>query len=226
MQYAYGLVVNTGHDTKIMMSTVPEPAKIGSMETFASEEIKKIMLMLIVICLIGAVAQMAWNDSNDHKQVWYLGGTGTNGNIKKSGFVTFVIAFFYFILLHASCIPVSLYVSMSISRVGQMFFMNNDLQMYYEKTDAPANVRTMNLNEDLGKVSHIFSDKTGTLTSNIMNFRKMSINGKAYGKGITEIGKASWKLRGKEVPSSFLEDEEKAKRLAVLQCGFLLPRLL
>ena len=33
--------------------------------------------------------------------------------------------------------------------------MNNDLQMYYEKTDAPANVRTMNLNEDLERF-HIF----------------------------------------------------------------------
>ena len=56
-----------------------------------------------------------------------------------------------------------------------------------------------------------------------MNFRKMSINGKAYGKGITEIGKASWKLRGKEVPSSFLEDEEKAKRLAVSNVAFYCP---
>ena len=140
-----------------------------------------------------------------------------------SDLMNFIISFFYFFLLHASCIPVSLYVSMSISRVGQMYFMNNDLDMYYPRIDAPANVRTMNLNEDLGKVTHIFSDKTGTLTSNIMNFRKMSINGVAYGKGITEIGKASWKLKGKEVPSSFLEDEEKAKKLSVPSVAFYCP---
>ena len=222
-QYAYGLVLNTGHDTKIMMSTIREPAKMSSMETFASEEIKKIMVMLIVLCAIGAIAQYFWNDANDYKNVWYLGGTGGDSDMPASDLVNFIISFFYFFLLHASCIPVSLYVSMSISRVGQMYFMNNDLDMYYPRIDAPANVRTMNLNEDLGKVTHIFSDKTGTLTSNIMNFRKMSINGVAYGKGITEIGKASWKLKGKEVPSSFLEDEEKAKKLSVPSVAFYCP---
>ena len=56
---------------------------MSSMGDLRERRIKKIMLMLIVICLIGAVAQMAWNDSNDHKQVWYLGGTGTNSDIKK-----------------------------------------------------------------------------------------------------------------------------------------------
>ena len=61
--------------------------------------------------------------------------------------------------------------------------MNYDLDMYYEKTDTPALVRTMTLNEELGQISHIFSDKTGTLTCNVMDFRKASINGVSYGEG-------------------------------------------
>jgi P-type E1-E2 ATPase len=83
--------------------------------------------------------------------------------------------------------------------------MSQDLDMYYAPLDAPAVVRTMTLNEELGQISHLFSDKTGTLTCNVMNFRKMSINGVSYGEGITEIGKAAWKLLGKDIPETVLE---------------------
>jgi phospholipid-transporting ATPase len=65
------------------------------------------------------------------------------------------------LLLHASFIPVSLYVSMSLVRYYQSVFMDWDLEMYYEPVDTPAKVRTMTLNEELGQISHIFTDKTG-----------------------------------------------------------------
>lgn len=50
-----------------------------------------------------------------------------------------------------------------------------DSEMYHEQTDTPAMARTSNLNEELGMVKYIFSDKTGTLTCNVMEFRKCSI---------------------------------------------------
>ena len=49
-------------------------------------------------------------------------------------------------------------------------------------------VRSMDLNDELGQISHIFSDKTGTFTLNYMEFRKVCINGVSYGRGTTEIG--------------------------------------
>jgi phospholipid-translocating P-type ATPase (flippase) len=213
-EWVYGLVVNTGHDTKIMMSSTTGKVKTSSLESAASIEIRKIIMMLLTFCFIGACAQVGTNDSIDIKDIWYL--DYSDYNAASNWFVMF----FYFFLLHASMIPVSLYVSMSITRAGQMYFMNKDLDMYYERLDAPCAVRTMNLNEDLGRVSHIFSDKTGTLTSNIMDFRKMSVNGVIYGKGITEIGKASWKLRGKEIPDYILTGETLARERSVPHVSF------
>lgn len=72
---------------------------------------------------------------------------------------------------------------MEILRLGHSYFINWDLKMYHGQTDTAAQARTSTLNEELGQVEFIFSDKTGTLTQNIMVFRKCSINGKPFGTG-------------------------------------------
>ena len=51
----------------------------------------------------------------------------------------------------------------------------------------------------------------------------MSIGGKSYGKGITEIGKVSLKMQGKEVPEHTLLDEQRAKDVAVQNVAFYCP---
>ena len=57
--------------------------------------------------------------------------------------------------------------------------------------DAPTcQVRTMSLLEELGQVSHVFSDKTGTLTSNCMEFRRLVCGGLTYGVGDTAISRS------------------------------------
>lgn len=215
-EFIIGLVVNTGHDTKIMMSSTSTKSKSSNLEVQASTQIKNIILMLVFLCFWGATGMAIWNDYVGVSDLWYL-----HWQPSRVGY--WFVKFFYFFLLHASYIPVSLYVSMAAARFLQARFINSDLDMYYEPTDTPALTRTMTLNEELGQISHIFSDKTGTLTCNVMDFRKASINGVCYGVGITEIGKASWKLQGKEIPQEVLDGEIMAKQRSVPHVSFYDP---
>lgn len=91
-----------------------------------------------------------------------------------------------FIILYNNLIPISLIVTMEIVKFQQAQFINWDLDMYYEKTDTPALCRTSSLVEELGQIEFIFSDKTGTLTRNEMEFRCCSIAGVAYADQIDE----------------------------------------
>lgn len=72
-----------------------------------------------------------------------------------------------------------------------MLFMAHDRQMYCPITDTPAIARTSNLNEELGMVTSIMTDKTGTLTQNVMEFFKCSIGGVVYGAGVTEVERSN-----------------------------------
>ncbi|CAN6444510.1 unnamed protein product [Victoria cruziana] len=84
--------------------------------------------------------------------------------------------------------------------------------MYYEEYDRPAHARTSNLNEELGQVDTVLSDKTGTLTCNSMEFLKCSVAGVAYGRGITEVERAMAKRKGspiaQEISSSETGDDD------------------
>lgn len=218
-EYVYGLVVNTGHDTKIMMSSSATKMKASKLENAASSEISKIIGVLMFLCFWGATGQAIWNSVYHIDDIPYL-----RWPPEYSPVSFWFIDFFYFFLLHATFIPVSLYVSMSMARYLQSYRMNQDATMIDPATGQPATVRTMTLNEELGQISHVFSDKTGTLTCNHMDFRKMSINGVVYGQGITEIGKAAWKLQNKPIPASVLAGEAKAQANAVPHVSFYCDR--
>jgi P-type E1-E2 ATPase len=63
--------------------------------------------------------------------------------------------------------------------------------MYDAKTDQPAKANTSDLNEDLGQIEYLFSDKTGTLTENEMEFKRFSVEGAVYeekGGDVYQVG--------------------------------------
>jgi len=80
--------------------------------------------------------------------------------------------------------------------------------MYYEEDDKPAACRTSDLIEELGQVEFIFSDKTGTLTCNVMDFKKCSINGKVYGDGDRPKGASYYGVGLDKTPAEAMQRAE------------------
>ena len=111
-------------------------------------------------------------------------------------------------------VPISLYISIEIVKTIQAYFISQDINMYYEPYDTPCVPKTWNISDDLGQIEYVFSDKTGTLTQNIMEFQKCSVHGIAYGEGITEAQRGAATRDGK---GDTLDPEEIKSKLAALK---------
>uniref|UniRef100_A0A8C2ICC1 Phospholipid-transporting ATPase n=1 Tax=Cyprinus carpio TaxID=7962 RepID=A0A8C2ICC1_CYPCA len=131
--------------------------------------------LLALMCIILAVGNGIWENHAGSKFKAFL---PREENTVFSAFLTF---WSYIIILN-TVVPISLYVSMEVIRLGNSYYINWDRTMYHAGSDTPAEARTTTLNEELGQIKYIFSDKTGTLTQNIMTFNKCSINGKSFGQ--------------------------------------------
>ncbi|KAG7381162.1 Phospholipid-transporting ATPase IA [Phytophthora pseudosyringae] len=192
--WVHGIVLNTGKDTKIMMSNSAPPSKMSSMDRSINQYTVVLLSILVIFSAAGATGAVAWK--SNHESLWYLEVAVSDNSV----FVDWLIMLFYYLLLMYQFVPISLAVSMSMVKYIQAQFIQWDINIYHPDTDTPTLVRSMSLNEELGQISYIFSDKTGTLTCNVMEFRKCSIGGVSYGNGTTEIGLAALRRAGKPLP--------------------------
>uniref|UniRef100_A0AAQ4PXE5 Phospholipid-transporting ATPase n=1 Tax=Gasterosteus aculeatus aculeatus TaxID=481459 RepID=A0AAQ4PXE5_GASAC len=173
-QWVVGIVVYTGHDSKLMQNSTKAPLKRSNVERVTNMQILVLFGILLVMALISSVGAAIWNDKHTEDSCWYLSRAGDISTNFAYNLLTFII-------LYNNLIPISLLVTLEVVKFTQALFINWDMEMYYAETDTPAMARTSNLNEELGQVKYLFSDKTGTLTCNIMHFKKCTIAGITYG---------------------------------------------
>ncbi|GAA5937294.1 hypothetical protein JCM1841_006032 [Sporobolomyces salmonicolor] len=180
--WLYGVVIFTGHETKLMRNATAAPIKRTAMERMVNVQILfllGILLALSIGCAIGSTVRNHFSAG----QMWYLLYGADSQAVSAGSFIKDILTF---ILTLNNLIPISLIVTMEVVKFQQAAFINSDLDMYYAPTDTPALCRTSSLVEELGQIEYIFSDKTGTLTCNQMEFRQCSIGGIPYADVVEE----------------------------------------
>lgn len=210
--HAYGIAIYTGPKTFIKQQSKKTSVKPVFLQSSINSFVRWMLLGQVGLCLIGAIRYAFFTDYLEGR-AWYLQSEGYSLSDT-------VLRFFTFVQVTSNLIPISLYVSMEMARLAQKFFMERDDDMYHvtsspNQENIPARVRASQLNDQLGQVTHIFSDKTGTLTANSFEFRKLSVGGFTYGSGTTEIAVIS--ARGQA--RSEADRREVEKKEAILQLG-------
>lgn len=166
------LVIYTGHDTKIMLNARRPRIKHSRVSLLLNKIILFVGVMQILLCAITSTLHVAL--SSPFTMIFDI---RDQSDIDVDGLLIFLT---YLVLLN-TLIPISLVVCVECVKIVHAFYVGWDLQM--ASGDGEVSIaNTSSLMEELGQIKYLFTDKTGTLTQNVMEFRKCSVRGNAFAK--------------------------------------------
>ncbi|ORY78333.1 phospholipid-translocating P-type ATPase [Neocallimastix californiae] len=185
--WVIGVVIYTGCDTKVILGSGKTPSKRSKIEKIMNPQVVFNFVILFALSIITSIVHyFVFNNWQERNVPWI--------NYNNSSLKSMVYALGNAVILLQTIIPISLYVTIEIIKMIHTFWISGDEDMYYEPHDEACLVKTWTISDDLGQIEYIFSDKTGTLTQNKMEFRRCSINGKVYGIKGTDVS-----LQGKDI---------------------------
>ncbi|XP_019936885.2 phospholipid-transporting ATPase IC [Paralichthys olivaceus] len=175
-EFAYGLAIYTGADTKILRNCGKLRVKTTQTEKVFNFVVIGIVVTVLLTALLLAIGSGVFSiQVMSHTNV--LSVLVANGNPVYTGFLTY----WSYIILLSPAMPIALYISFELIHTVHSLFIGWDIEMYWQQADRQAQARNTSLNEELGQVGYLLSDKTGTLTQNRLLFRQCCIAGEIYG---------------------------------------------
>lgn len=177
-----GIVIYAGHETKAMLNNRGPRYKRSQLERRINRDVIWCVILLLFLCFFCAIGSGIWlADYNDITDNTNLVPFIPFGDLDQySPLFQGFIVFWTYIIIFQSVIPLPLYVSVELVKLGQVYFIMQDLELYDEESDKRLECRALNITEDLGQIEFIFSDKTGTLTENKMEFKSCTVGGVDY----------------------------------------------
>ncbi|CAF4144756.1 unnamed protein product [Rotaria sordida] len=170
--WAFGIVCYAGADTKLMKNSGKAKFKRTKIDHLLNRIILGIFLFLLIMCAIMTICSGFWESFVGYDFRKYLPWeTYVSDNQQIGALEISLLVFLSYIIILNTVVPISLYVSVEFIRLLQSKWIDWDIKMYYEPNNVPAQARTTTLNEELGQIEYIFSDKTGTLTQVILRIR-------------------------------------------------------
>uniref|UniRef100_A0A663N3V4 Phospholipid-transporting ATPase n=1 Tax=Athene cunicularia TaxID=194338 RepID=A0A663N3V4_ATHCN len=158
-----GVAIYTGMETKMALNYQAKSQKRSAVENKA---------------LINTVLKYVWQSEPFRDEPWY--NQKTEPERKRNLFLRAFTDFLAFMVLFNYIIPVSMYVTVEMQKFLGSYFLTWDEEMFDEDTGEGPLVNTSDLNEELGQIEYVFTDKTGTLTENNMEFVECCIEGHVY----------------------------------------------
>ena len=180
--WVVGIVVYSGLNCKIMKNAKEPIPKYSSVEKLMNVALIYVFVFQTILCILSAILREQYYKWNKLEKADYSFGyiETFNSNRKINIKIESFFNYFTYLLLLNTMIPISLIITVEVVKLFQGWFMSYDKYSYSKLRKKFLTPNSVSLNEECGLVNYIFSDKTGTLTCNKMEFKYCVIGETCY----------------------------------------------